>query len=41
MFGRIYGDIKRLFKIHLEIRLTINRIMDSWINAMPDSGNLS
>ena len=32
---------KRLFKFHLEMRLTINRIMDSWINAIPDSGNLS
>ncbi|MBM3405183.1 MAG: hypothetical protein FJY10_09885 [Bacteroidetes bacterium] len=35
------GRIERLFKIHIEIRLTINRIIDRWINAIPDSGNLS
>ncbi|MCK9421320.1 MAG: hypothetical protein M0Q38_01855 [Bacteroidales bacterium] len=34
-------DVQKLFKIHLEIRLTINRIMDNWINAIPDSGYLS
>ena len=33
--------VKRLFKFHFEIRLTINRIIDSWIKAAPDSGNLS
>jgi len=37
----IFKHFKRLFKIYLEIRLTINRIMESWINAVPDSGNLS
>lgn len=25
---------KRLFKIHIEIRLTISRIMDRWINVV-------
>ena len=40
--GKELSDkVKRLFKFHLEIRLTINRIMDSWIKAIPDSGNLS
>jgi len=36
-----YFGTKSLFKFHLEIRLTINRTIDNWMKAIPDSGNLS
>lgn len=40
-FLLVLFSIKRLFKIHLEIRLILGRALDNRIKAIPDSGNLS
>lgn len=38
---KIFEESKRLFKFHVETRLTINRIIDNWMKAMLDSDNRS